>query len=219
MATRAKRAGTSDADAAPSSLPRTRRGMGTRAALLDAARKVFENDGFTAARITDISAGADVAVGSFYTYFRGKDEVFTAVLDATREEMLHANLDEADHATPARSIEASHRAYLLSYRKNAKMMAALYEAATIDPRYQALLKERTDLFVRRNARLIARLQSEGRADPALDPREAGQALSQMVSRVAYSVYVLGERRSLDRLVGTLTRLWVNALRLPDADRD
>jgi AcrR family transcriptional regulator len=191
--------------------------MTTRKALLDAARAVFERDGYTTARITDICAGADVAVGSFYTYFHDKDEAFTAVLTATREEMLHPDLKELESNTPGASIEAANRAYLVSYRKNSKMMGALYEAASIDPRYRALLKQRTDLFVRRNSRLIARLQGEGRADPSLDPREAGQALSQMVSRAAYSVYVLGERQSLERLVATLTLLWVNALRLSDAD--
>jgi hypothetical protein len=35
----------------------------------------------------------------------------------------------------------------------------------------------------------------------------------MVSRTAYAVFAIGHRRvGLERLAGTLTRLWVNALR-------
>ena len=159
--------------------------MDTRIALLAGARRVFERDGFSASRIADICEQAEVAVGSFYTYFRDKDEAFTAVLVDTREEMLHPHLsDERDEGGPARMIEAANRAYLRSYRKNAKMMAALYEAAALDARYRTLQKERSDLFVRRNAKSIARLQAEGLADPELDPREASLALSQMVGGVA-----------------------------------
>jgi hypothetical protein len=40
----------------------------------------------------------------------------------------------------------------------------------------------------------------------------------MVSRTAYASYVLGEDYDLDQLVETLTRVWVNALRLPAPSR-
>ncbi|MGH2927257.1 MAG: TetR family transcriptional regulator, partial [Solirubrobacteraceae bacterium] len=52
------------------------RGVRTRAALIDAARRVFERDGYLEARVADIAAAAGVAHGSFYTYFDSKDDVF-----------------------------------------------------------------------------------------------------------------------------------------------
>jgi hypothetical protein len=45
--------------------PASARGTRTRTALVDGARVVFERDGFVAARITDITAQAGVATGSF----------------------------------------------------------------------------------------------------------------------------------------------------------
>jgi hypothetical protein len=62
--------------------------------------------------------------------------------------------------------------------------------------------------------LIARLQGEGLADPELDPYMTSLALSSMVSRVAYTVYVLGDEIPLEKLVKTLSRLWASALRIP-----
>ena len=50
-----------------------------------AAQKVFERDGFLDARITDITATARTATGSFYTYFNGKEEIFLAVVEARDE--------------------------------------------------------------------------------------------------------------------------------------
>ena len=64
-------------------------------------------------------------------------------------------------------------------------------------------------------RLIA-LEREGRADPGLDPLTAARALSLMLSRSAYVTFVLEEEgaESIAGLAETLTRLWVNALRIP-----
>ena len=64
------------------------------AALVAAARRVFERDGFLEARITDITAEAGVASGSFYTYFTPKEDAFAAVMEELNEEMLHPRLRE-----------------------------------------------------------------------------------------------------------------------------
>lgn len=176
---------------------------------------MFERDGYVDARLGDITTEADMAAGSFYTYFDSKEQVFTAVVEAVQEEMLHPALEPiADHDDPVAVIAASNRAYLLAYRRNAKLMRLLEQVATIDAGFAELRKRRNAAFVGRNARSIAELQARGLADPALDPSAAAAALSAMVSRTAYNTFVLGDRAKLDNLVTTLTRLWANALRLP-----
>jgi hypothetical protein len=90
----------------------------------------------------------------------------------------------------------------------------LEQVSTIDERFRQLRHLRTQAFGRRNARAIQALQLRGLADPELDPELTAAALSYMVSRTAYASYVLGEDYDLDQLVETLTRVWVNALRLP-----
>lgn len=193
--------------------PVSARGARTRQALVDAARQVFERDGFLEARITDIAAEARVATGSFYTYFTSKEDVFTAVVEEVSEEMLHPRLHElADRDDPIAVIEAANRAYLLAYRRNARLMALLEQVAQIDDDFRALRLRRARAFGARNAQAIARLQERGLADGALDPRLAAHALSSMVSRMAYLRYVLRlDATSLDALTETLTRLWANAL--------
>ena len=198
-------------------LPVSARGQRTRAALLRAAREVFERDGFLDVKITDIAREAGVAVGSFYTYFDDKDQIFAAVLAEIEEQMLHpgVHLAHAGDDDPVATIEDSNRAYLAAYRDNAKLMKLLEQVATIDPGFRDLRRRRSDAFTRRNARAIRRLQAAGHADPALDPEIASLALSSMVSRVAYSVYAMElQRADFEELVATMTRLWVNALRIP-----
>jgi len=193
--------------------PASARGTRTRRELVRAARRVFERDGFLAARITDISAEAGVAAGSFYTYFTSKEDAFAAVMEEVNEEMLHPRLVQVtDGGDPVSVIEAANRAYLASYRRNAKLMGLLEQVAQVNDEFRELRLRRARAFVDRNAQAIARLQQRGLADRELDPRLTAHAVSTMVSRMAYLTYVQGVvDASSEALVQTLTRLWANAL--------
>jgi hypothetical protein len=99
-------------------------------------------------------------------------------------------------------------------------MALLEQVATTDKEFRRLRTERADAFVRRNARAIRRLQRQGLADRGIDANLAALALSAMVSRTAYILFVLGDATvDVDALVRTVTRLWTNALRIPTSRTD
>jgi AcrR family transcriptional regulator len=191
--------------------PRSSRGARTRAAIVAAAKDVFERDGFLDARVTDIAEAANVAHGSFYTYFRTKAQVLAAVLSEIQEEMLQPGVRDEPQGDPAAAIEAANRAYLLAYQRNARMMAVLDQVAAIDDEMRRVRLERNRVFAERNAASIERLQRAGLADPALDPVPAAMAMGGMVSRMANLVFVHGYPLEMEELVDVVTRLWVNAL--------
>ncbi|MBI3438776.1 MAG: TetR/AcrR family transcriptional regulator [Proteobacteria bacterium] len=60
---------------------RERTKVANRLAILAAARKVFALLGYEAATVRDIIRGTDLASGTFYNYFRSKEEVFEALAD------------------------------------------------------------------------------------------------------------------------------------------
>lgn len=194
--------------------PTTARGVRTRAALVAAARVVFERDGFLASRLADITAQANCSTGTFYTYFVSKEEIFLAVMEAAKDEMLHPGMPHVDTTDdPVAVIEASNRAYFQTYKRNAKLMMLQEQVATIDEDFRQRRLERGEAFARRNSKSIARMQEEGLVDPGLEPLMTARALSGMVGRLAYSSFALGENWSVDDLVETSTRLWANALGL------
>jgi AcrR family transcriptional regulator len=199
----------------PSKVPRTARGQRTRERLIVAARSIFERDGYLDARLLDISKEAGVAAGSFYVYFSGKGEIFAAVLERVQSEMLHPRVGEdAPHSGQlVVDIEAANRAYLDWYKKNALFMRALEQAATSDAGLREVRRKRGEAFAQRNARRIRELQDKGLADPGLDPLLAAKAVDGMVGRMAYATYVLGDECEHEDLVVTLTKLWLNALRI------
>jgi AcrR family transcriptional regulator len=208
---------------AATTTPATPRGKATRAALIRAARYIFERDGFVEARITDIAAAANAATGSFYSYFDSKQAVFSAVIDMVNEdEGLHppsmAFLPDAQGDLGA-GIAAHHREWLRHYLRNARLMSVMEEVTSISDEFRRHRTETAQPFMRANAEAVERLQATGLADPALDPLQTARSLSTMVSRSAFVAFVLEEEgeETLDVLVATLTRLWLNALKIP-ADR-
>lgn len=70
--------------------PRTERGRKTLRKLLDAAALEFGERGFHDAKITGITARAGTALGTFYTYFDSKDEIFRALVQDLSEKVRSA---------------------------------------------------------------------------------------------------------------------------------
>jgi AcrR family transcriptional regulator len=197
---------------------KTARGQATQAALVRGARKVFERDGFLDARIADITKAAGTALGSFYTYFESKEEIFDAVWDELGEEGLNvvslAFMAEPGGHEPA-SIAAQHRAYLEGYHRNARLMRVVEEVTNINDGFRRRRTRRAQSALKASHEAVVRLQKQRIADRTLDPVATVRALSSMVSRTAYITFVLEEEsaKAIDGLVDTLTLLWVNALKI------
>ena len=80
--------------------PLTDKGQARKAELVAAARLVFERQGFLDTRVADIVAEANVAQGSFYTYFDSKDTIFRAVARGVIDSMLTALHNDARAEDP-----------------------------------------------------------------------------------------------------------------------
>src|SRR5438309_10589365 len=55
--------------------------VANRQAILDAAREVFSELGYETATVRDIIRRTGLAAGTFYNYYRSKEEVFAALAD------------------------------------------------------------------------------------------------------------------------------------------
>jgi AcrR family transcriptional regulator len=63
------------------------------AGILEAARKVFANEGFNQATVDDIASAAGVAKGTVYLYYQSKRDIYFAALKFGLEQM-YSKLDE-----------------------------------------------------------------------------------------------------------------------------
>ncbi|MFH0786806.1 MAG: TetR/AcrR family transcriptional regulator [Pseudomonadota bacterium] len=83
---------------ARSSRSLTTKGQATRAAILDTAHEVFQEMGYYGLSISEITRRCRVSQGSFYQYFRNKEEVFLELNDLTISRFMKrvASLSEVE---------------------------------------------------------------------------------------------------------------------------
>lgn len=114
--------------------PRTARGRRTLRAILDAAAAEFGEKGFHEGSISGITRRAGVALGSFYTYFDSKDDVFRALV-RDMSEQVREHVAPAIRAAPDQI--GAERAGLLHFIRFAREHKEIYriidEAEFVDP--------------------------------------------------------------------------------------
>ena len=198
--------------------PRSRKGVQTRARLLEAAKRVFEEKGFLDARISDISERAGLSHGSFSHYFESKEQIFREVAEA-EERLLTAppatgRVTGSDPDAHRERIRRANRRYLERYRDEARIMGVIEQVSRYDEHVNAVRAATQKHFAERAERSIRRLQEQGVADPHVDPAIAVTALGAMVARFAELWLVQGYASyDFEEAVEQLTTLWCNALRL------
>lgn len=179
-----------------------------------AGREAFEEHGYDAVRIDDVCGRAGVSHGTFYTYFDSKESLFGEVAGSAVGEMFAMSVvGPTAPGDPYARIEAANRLYLRAWAANSRLMRMLEHAATTDDRFAALLLELREVFVRRGAEGLRRLQDQGLADPALDPRLTAIMLGGMVEHFAHVWLDLGEHADEQAAVDLLTHLWARAIGL------
>jgi len=211
-----------DGGAPPANAPRSRKGAATRARLVEAARVVFERDGFLAARVSDIATEAGLSHGSYYHYFDSKEQLFREVADL-QEQRLTAPPDADDDgasrtraaaASPVERIRAANRRYFQRYRDAAALMGVIEQVSRYDDQVNAARMATQRHFAERSERAIREWQAAGLVDVDLDPVIAADALGAMTARFAELWLVQGYRDyDFDAAVDQTTRLWANALGL------
>jgi TetR/AcrR family transcriptional regulator, transcriptional repressor for nem operon len=80
--------------------------LGKRERLVEGARRVLHEQGVEATTIADIAAAADVPVGNVYYYFKTKDELIEAAIDAHADHIQTVLAEFERHRTPRARLKA-----------------------------------------------------------------------------------------------------------------
>ena len=198
--------------------PRSRKGEQTRARLLDAAKEIFEENGFLDARISDIAERAGLSHGAFYHYFDCKEQIFREIAelldDELAEPMDSVIFSHGSSADPHERLQTALRQHLEHYRDEAKIMGVIEQVARYDDHVAAVRSARNKLHREQMERSIRGMQRRGIADAKLDPKIAAAALGSMVERFAEMALAQGQLTcKLDDAADTLATLFVNALQM------
>ncbi|MFE3193975.1 TetR/AcrR family transcriptional regulator [Nocardia sp. NPDC059240] len=132
---------------------RSEKSAETEQALKHAARKLFAERGYLNTKITDITAAAGRAAGSFYNHFASKEELLQSLLKDLADESDNSAEDPAHTAdfTDPESVRYHVAAYWNFGRKNWPVLRSVGQAALVNADF---------------ARIAARFATEQREEVA-----------------------------------------------------
>jgi len=187
----------------------------TATALKEAARRQFVERGYLNTKITDITAAAGRATGSFYDHFASKDALLQSLLTDMRTEgsaEITGQQHPPDHDLTDRTQLRAHLDVAWHVmRGNLPVMVALFESALAQPPGSGLawqrLVEDTDMLRSH----LEYLRQQGRPLPG-DPTLVAAAMGGMLSMLAYAVLPTDASGfSDDDVIDTVTGLLLNGL--------
>jgi len=150
--------------------PRTERGRKTLRRLLEAAAAEFGERGFHEGAITGITQRAGVALGTFYTYFQSKEEVFRALVRdmsrATRQHVAEAARNAPDRIAAEKLALA---AFIAFVRQHPELYRIIEEAQFVA---HDVYREHYLTFADGYRRNLAAAQDRGEIAPGEDEPRA-----------------------------------------------
>ncbi|TCD04356.1 TetR/AcrR family transcriptional regulator [Erythrobacteraceae bacterium CFH 75059] len=189
--------------------PRTRRGARTRARLLDAAAAEFGEKGFHDASISGITSRAGTALGTFYTYFGSKEELFrTLVQDLSERVKERAGAALRPEMDAFATERAALESFLMFAREHKVIYRIIDEAEFVDPDSYRTHYERTA------RRILDRLQQGAAAGAVRADVEDVHAWAVMGMNVFLGLRfaIWSDDRPLDEVAWTASRLLRDGLR-------
>jgi AcrR family transcriptional regulator len=161
----------------------------TRAALKDAARRQFIERGYLNTKITDITAAAGRATGSFYEHFTSKEDLLQALLadvhGAAHEQLVSAEAEHPPHDLTDRDQLRAHLAVAWHLiRDNRPIMIALFESAIASGSGAAWHRMVQDTGMLREH--LEHSRDTGHRLPG-DPTLVAAAMGGMLSMLAYAL--------------------------------
>jgi AcrR family transcriptional regulator len=181
----------------------------TRAVLLDAALRVFARKGAGAAAIHEIAAEAGVANGTFYNYFRTREELLEAASVRLAERFDREIGASYTHVTdPAERVAIGSRRFVLQARHDPTWGAAIVRVWASSP----------VLNVHTAAGLLADLRAGRRRGRLRYPGEQA-AVDLVQGTVLAGMRTVLEGRAPDEHASALAALLLRALGVAAAEAD
>lgn len=185
----------------------------TRDRMLAAASDVFARAGYRATTVGAITEAAGTAHGTFYLYFRNKDDAFSQVIEAVTARVSERPEVSAD-ATRRERSDAMVRSYVGALAESPGLYRALLEGMLQSPTVEQVWLSMRETFVQRIAAGIDRVVDRGEMDPVADSQAAARALVSMCEWHAFVALGLGHRAptpaEVDEVIATVTELWTRA---------
>ncbi|WP_068164856.1 TetR/AcrR family transcriptional regulator [Rhodococcus phenolicus] len=193
-------------------VPNTTKGRRTRTRLLDAARSVFARDGYVGTTMSGVATEAGMSLGGLYRYFKDKDDLFSALIADTHDDLFQAS-GATKHRLETEPYEAlleSNAGYLSHYYDNRDIMRTLVEAASVEPKFRDFWWQMRNRHIDRFATVL-KLKCGIEECDGQPVRVIVEAMACMVEQSAYVWYAQDALQEspipIEQAAEVVTRIW------------
>lgn len=201
-----------------------RKGERTRFRLKIAAVSVLGETGYQELKVADICERAEVALGTFYTYFVDKSEIASEALLDFIDALYEQGRSAARGGSDFQAILRTNQFFAGAYQRNAGLVRCLVQLEDLAPDFRERVREKRLHWLMKIARSVARRTGHADDSNALFLQIA-YALEGMVFTYLYDTFVRREpvlsrhAGSSDRVAELLSVLWYRATYCKDPPED
>lgn len=204
---------------------RAAQAAGTRRDIVEAARRLFESDGYAATTMSAIAKEAGVAIETIYRSFEGKARLIQAVVEAAvaggagRAEVppeerpaIRSLIEEPDPRTKLGLYAATQPGI---HQRAGRLRRPLRKAATADPDLRPVLDRLESQPLLGMARFAQHLEENGALRSDITVEEARDVLWAINSLSVYELLVVERGWSEDRYQTWITSMMIQSLLEPN----
>jgi AcrR family transcriptional regulator len=192
------------------------KGLQTREAIEQAARKLFAERGFHGTTLADITSAAGKSPAVFYRYFADKEDLLAALAESFLHEVVTPpglSLQLPDSPDDTAFFTSVVTGYWNMFKQNIGIMIAVAQLAATQPRFAAVQNEFRRFGMDIVAASVRRAQEQGYGDE-LDPEHTAAAIALLFENFT-TVFVgtsgLGLEIGDEDAIATLSRIWKKTL--------
>jgi AcrR family transcriptional regulator len=194
----------------------TAKGRQTRAAIEQAARKLFAERGFHGTTLADITSAAGKSAAVFYRYFADKEDLLAALAESFLHDIVTPSglsVELPESPDDDAFFTAVVTGYWNMFKQNIGIMIAMAQLAATQPRFAAVQNEFRRFGMDIVAASVLRAQEHGYAAD-LNPEHIAAALALLFENfttVFVGPSVLGVEISDEDAIATLSTVWKKTL--------
>jgi AcrR family transcriptional regulator len=183
----------------------------TEREILEAAEELLREHPVREMTIELLMARTGLKRPAFYAHFSDRHELLLRVVGDIGERLFAMADRWLAGDDPQADIVAALEGVAAVYLSDGPILRALSEAAAADGRVEQAYRGLVEAFIEATAEHIAAEQAAGRTTPALDAQETARALVWLNERYFSEAFGRRPQDDPERVVATLSRIWLATL--------
>lgn len=175
--------------------------------IIEVARDVFSRFGYKKTTMDDIAVGARKGKSSIYYYFKSKEEIYEAVVDAESNLLFDNILSQVEKTGPANE---KFRLYVSTRLNKIRELNNFYEVMKNESLHELdFIVELRNKYNTREINILTNILIEGvksREFSIQDPELAAIALVTAIKGLETPLLIKGEKRNLEKRIDYVIRI-------------